>query len=186
MTHYLIFFPILLSIFLAGFVSNSSGLLIDPFETHIDINQTIDPKETVLLSMEKTEPDKRLGFRLFQIGDDALKVRVINPHGNITETTITYHTDESYGENGRVNISTEFEPKFSGVYKIELQNISDLPVSVNGYHGIMMSNDEIREIHQKYGYDDEHNTFIGFVLIGLVSGAIGVGGSYIIFRLKRK
>ncbi len=50
----------------------------------------------------------------------------------------------------------------------------------------MMSNDEIREISQKYGYDAEHNKFTGFVLIGLVSGAIGVGGGYIIFRLKRK
>lgn len=164
-------------------VPHVSGLLIDPFTTHNELNQVIASGDSFVFSIEGKDLERPLGLRLqYPNGDDVLKVKIRDPDGDLVLTSITYNIDEYQN-----SISAEFTPQYEGMYQVEVINMGKSNVSLDGYYGEMLTWKEIDDIQNEHGYArepyDSPSVVLLFVLIG---GIVGFVAGYLVFRWKRK
>lgn len=159
------------------------GLFIDPFITHIELNQVIGAGDSFTFAMETKDLKRPSGFRLhYQDDDDVLKVKIRDPNGNFVLTSITYSINEYQN-----SISAEFTPEHQGTYPVEVINTGQSNVSLSGYHGEMMTWKEIEDIQKEHGYSEEpYDPISAVLLFALIGVSVGLVVGYFVFGRKRK
>jgi hypothetical protein len=176
-------FLIIYLIVVLPLVSQVSALSIDPYTTHNELNQVIAIGDSFMFTMNGKDLERPLGFRLqYQNEDDVLKVRIKDPNGSLVLTSVIYDINEY-----QKSISTEFTPEYEGAYQVEVINIGQSNVSLNGYHGEMLTWREIDAIQKEHGYSNEPYDPISVVLLFLLIGSsVGFVSGYFVSRRKRK
>ena len=166
-----------------SFAPQVFGLSIDPYITHIELNQVIATGDSFVFTMDGKDLERPLGFALqYQNDDDVLKVKIRDPNGNLVLTSITYNINEYQN-----SISAEFTPEHEGLYQVEVINVGKSTVSLSGYHGEMLTWKEIRDIQKEYGYSNEpYDLFSVVLLFTLIGGSVGLATGYFVFGRKRK
>ncbi|WP_016939761.1 hypothetical protein [Candidatus Nitrosopumilus sediminis] len=180
MKYFLIFLVLASTIML---VPHVSGLLIDPYTTHNELNQVIATGDSFMFTMNGKDLERPLGFRLqYQNEDDVLKVKIKDPNGNLVLTSITYDINEY-----QKSISTEFTPEYKGAYQVEVINIGQSNVSLSGYHGEMLTWKEIDAIQKEHGYSNEPHDPISVILLFLLIGSSAgfVSGYFVSGRIRK-
>lgn len=180
MKYFLIFLVLASAIML---VPHVSGLLIDPFTTHNELNSVIASGDSFVFAMEGKDLERPLGLRLqYPNGDDVLKIKIRDPDGNLVLTSIVYNINEYQN-----SISTEFTPQYEGLYQVEVINMGKSNVSLGGYYGEMLTWKEINDIQKEHGYTEEPYDLLSVVLLFvLIGGSVGFVAGYLVFRWKRK
>jgi flagellar hook assembly protein FlgD len=181
MKYFVVF--LIFSIGLLGEISQVSALLIDQYTTHNELNQVIAIGDSFMFTMNGKDLERPLGFRLqYQNEDDVLKVRIKDPNGSLVLTSVIYDINEY-----QKSISAEFTPEYEGAYQVEVINIGQSDVSLNGYHGEMLTWKEIDAIQKEHGYSNEPYDPISVVLLFLLIGSsVGFVSGYFVSRRNRK
>lgn len=164
-------------------VPQAFGLLIDPFITHIELSQAIGSGDSFVFTMKGKDLERPLGFRIhYQNDDDVLKVKIRDLNGDLVHTSIIYEINEY-----QKSIHAEFTPEHEGQYQVEVINIGQLAVSLSGYHGEMMTWQEIEDIQKEHGYSEKsYDPISAILMFVLLGGGIGFGVGYFVFRRTRK
>lgn len=175
---------LIISIMLVSlFVPQGFGLFIDPFITHIELNQVIASEDSFVFTMKGKDLERPSGFRLhYQNDDDVLKVKIRDPNGDLVWTSITYGINEY-----QKSISAEFTPEHKGTYQVEVINTGQSNVSLSGYHGEMRTWKEMDDIQKEHGYSNEpYDPIFAVLLFALIGGGVGLVVGYFVFGRKRK
>lgn len=174
-------FSIILILLVSSTVSQVSGLSIDPFTTHNELNQVITTGDSFVFTMKSKDLERPLGLRLqYTNDDDVLKVKIRDPNGRLVLTSIDYNINEYQN-----SVSTEFTPQHEGLYQVEIINMGQSNLSLGGYYGEMLTWKEIDNIRQKYGYSEDPFVPIPIVLaFVLIGGGVGFTAGYFVFRWR--